>query len=158
MKLKNAVLSTIFFAVLHTSAMATTVTSEVSDAEKMVVELYHKIFVERADKAKVRKLAEKFIHPSYIQHNPYVATGREPFVEAIGEWMESKPASSKTVIKRVFSSGDYIILHVHSYDESKPGPGKAGVDIFRVEDGKIMEHWDVWQPIPANMPHNNSMF
>lgn len=158
MKLKIIAILFVFFGVLQTNAFAATVASDVSDAERIVIDFYQKIFVERADKAKVREISELYLHPAYIQHNPYVATGREAFIKAIGGWMENRPTSVKTVIKKVFASGDYIILHLHSYDDSKSDPGKAGIDIFRVENGKIMEHWDIWQKIPVNMPHKNGMF
>ena len=53
--------------------------------------------------------------------------------------------------------GDYVILHVHNVRE--PGTrGRAIIDIFKFENGKIVEHWDVAQDIPEKMPHNNGMF
>ena len=58
---------------------------------------------------------------------------------------------------RVFADGDYVILHVHLVRE--PGTrGEAVVDIFRLDKGKLVEHWDVLQPIPENIPHSNTMF
>jgi predicted SnoaL-like aldol condensation-catalyzing enzyme len=57
----------------------------------------------------------------------------------------------------VFADGDYVILHVHAVRE--PGTrGNAIVDIFRLEDGKIVEHWDVVQPIPEKAANANGMF
>ena len=59
--------------------------------------------------------------------------------------------------KRVFADGDFVILHVHGVRE----PGERGVaiiDIFRLEKGKIVEHWDVVQPIPEKPANNNGMF
>ena len=53
--------------------------------------------------------------------------------------------------------GDLVVLHVHS----QPTAGAAGnaiVDIFRVEGGKIVEHWDVIQPVPDTAAHQNGMF
>lgn len=158
MKLQNAIKILVVIGLFQTKVFASSTQSDISGAEKIVVDFYQKIFVERADSNKVRQVSEQYLHPSYIQHNPYVATGRDAFIKAVGSWMENKPTSAKTEIKKVISSGDYIVLHMHSYDETKPGSGKAGVDIFRVENGKIMEHWDIWQKIPANMPHENGMF
>ena len=139
----------------YQSMADTLVSNEKSQAEQIVVDFYDKIFIQRG--GDIRKIAEQFVHEDYIQHNPYVATGREAFITAISGWMKVKPATSKTVIKRVFTSGDYIILHLHSFNTAKKSPGRAGVDIFRVENGKIIEHWDVWQKIPERMPHNNGM-
>ena len=135
-------------------AFASELKSDASNAEKMVVDFYQQVFVNRAD---VKEIAEKYVHPDYIQHNPYVATGREAFIKAVGGWMANAPETARWEIKRVIADGDYIVLHVHSFDTSKKSPGRAGVDIFRVENGLIMEHWDVWQDIPENMPHDNGM-
>jgi predicted SnoaL-like aldol condensation-catalyzing enzyme len=56
-----------------------------------------------------------------------------------------------------FSDGDFVILHVHSVRD--PGTrGDAIIDLFKLENGKIVEHWDVVQPIPEKIVHNNSMF
>jgi predicted SnoaL-like aldol condensation-catalyzing enzyme len=133
------------------------VASEISQAEKIVVEFYDKIFVQPGGDTRIRKLAEQYVHENYIQHNPYVATGREAFITAFSRVVKNRPASSKTILKRVIASGDYVVLHVHSYDTAKKAPGSAGVDTFRVVDGKIIEHWDVWQDIPEKMPHDNGM-
>ncbi len=130
-------------------------TSSISQAEKVVVDFYDKIFVQH--KGDVRKIAKQYVHKDYIQHNPWVATGREAFIKAFSRVVEKRPDTAKTVIKRVVTSGDYVVLHVHSFNTAKDDSGSAGVDIFRVEDGKIVEHWDVWQKIPENMPHNNGM-
>lgn len=131
------------------------VSSEISQAEKVVVEFYNKIFVQH--KGDVRKVAEQLVHKDYIQHNPWVASGREAFINAFSRVVKNRSESKMTVIKRVITSGDYVILHVHSFDANKKDPGSAGVDTFRVENGKIIEHWDVWQKIPEKMPHENGM-
>ena len=59
--------------------------------------------------------------------------------------------------KRVFADGDYVILHVHSTRD----PGTAGtafVEIFKLENGRIVEHWDVHQDMPAQAANTNTMF
>ena len=100
--------------------------------------------------------AAKFFGPKYIQHNPGAPDGIEGFKGFLAFLREKFP-NSRSEIKRVFAEGDYVILHVHAVRE--PGTrGRAIVDIFRLEDGKIVEHWDVAQDIPEKMPHNNGMF
>ena len=65
--------------------------------------------------------------------------------------------ASRSEVKRVFAEGDYVILHVHAVRE--PGTrGSAIVDIFKLEGGKIVEHWDVVQPVPDQALNANGMF
>ena len=94
--------------------------------------------------------------PRYTQHNPNAADGPEGLKAFLGFLREKFP-SSKSEIKRVFAEGDYVILHVHAIRE--PGQrGSAIVDIFKLENGKIVEHWDVVQPVPETAANNNTMF
>ena len=72
-------------------------------------------------------------------------------------FLREKFPNSKSEIKKVFAEGDFVILHVHAVREPATR-GRAIVDIFRLENGKIVEHWDVAQDIPEKMPHNNGMF
>ena len=100
--------------------------------------------------------ASKYFGPKYIQHNPGAPDGVEGFKTFVNFLREKFP-NSHSEIKRSFADGDYVILHVHAVRE--PGThGRAIVDIFRLENGKIVEHWDVAQDIPEKMPHNNGMF
>ena len=100
--------------------------------------------------------ASKYFGPKYIQHNPGAPDGIEGFKTFVN-FLRTKFPNSHSDIKKVFADGDHVILHVHAVRE--PGTlGRAIVDIFRLEDGKIVEHWDVAQDIPEKMPHNNGMF
>ena len=100
--------------------------------------------------------ASKYFGPKYIQHNPGAPDGIEGF-KGFLNFLRDKFPNSHSEIKKVFAEGDFVILHVHSVRE--PGTlGRAIVDIFRLENGKIVEHWDVAQDIPEKMPHNNGMF
>jgi predicted SnoaL-like aldol condensation-catalyzing enzyme len=100
--------------------------------------------------------AAKYFGPKYIQHNPGAPDGIEGFKTFVN-FLRSKFPNSHSEIRKVFADGDYVILHVHAVRE--PGTlGRAIVDIFRLEDGKIVEHWDVAQDIPEKMPHGNGMF
>ena len=92
----------------------------------------------------------------YIQHNPGAPDGIEGF-KGFVSFLKEKFPNSHSEIKKVFAEGDFVILHVHAVRE--PGTrGRAIGDIFRLENGKIVEHWDVAQDIPEKMPHNNGMF
>ena len=92
----------------------------------------------------------------YVQHNPNAADGPDGFRKFIGFLREKFP-NSHSEIKRSFVDGDYVTLHVHAVRE--PGTrGNAIVDIFKLENGKIVEHWDVVQPVPENPANSNTMF
>jgi len=68
---------------------------------------------------------------------------------------QSTEANKKAVVKS--AEGDYAILHVHSVRE--PGTrGRAIVDIFKLENGKVVEHWDVVQDVPDKAANSNGMF
>jgi predicted SnoaL-like aldol condensation-catalyzing enzyme len=125
-----------------------------ADAEankKAVLEFYDKALNQKDFDA-----AAKYFGPRYIQHNPGAPDGIEGFKAFITIRKEKFP-NAKSEIKRAFADGDYVILHVHAVRE--PGErGNAIVDIFRLENGKIVEHWDVVQPIPEKTNNNNGMF
>ena len=100
--------------------------------------------------------ASRYFGPKYIQHNPGAPDGIEGFKGFVNFLKERFP-NSHSEIKKVFADGDFVILHVLALRE--PGTrGRAIVDIFRLENGKIVEHWDVAQDIPETMPHHNGMF
>ena len=119
--------------------------------KKIVVEFY-----EKAINQKDFEAASKFLGSRYTQHNPNAADGPEGLKAFLGFLREKFP-NSKSEIKRVFAEGDYVILHVHAVRE--PGQrGSAIVDIFKLENGKVVEHWDVVQPIPEKAANTNGMF
>ena len=113
-------------------------------------------FYEKGLNQKDVDAALAYVGDRYTQHNPNAADGPEGFRKFIGFLREKFP-NSHSEIKRSFVDGDYVILHVHAVRE--PGTkGNAIVDIFKLENGKIVEHWDVVQPIPDNPANSNTMF
>jgi len=119
--------------------------------KKNVVEFY-----EKAINQKDFDAASKYLGPRYIQHNPAAADGPEG-LKAFLQFLRDKFPNSKSEIKRVFAEGDFVILHVHAVRE--PGTrGRAIVDIFRLEEGRIVEHWDVAQDVPDKAANSNGMF
>ena len=118
---------------------------------KVVLEFYEKGLNQKNADAAIAMMGDR-----YVQHNPNAADGPEGFRKFIG-FLKEKFPNSKSEIKRSFVDGDYVILHVHAVRE--PGTrGSAIVDIFKLENGRIVEHWDVVQPIPENPANNNGMF
>lgn len=113
-------------------------------------------FYELAINQKDYQAAEKFIGPHYIQHNPMAKDGKEGLKNFI-EYLHANQPDYHSEIVRSFADGDYVILHVRN--TPAPGePGNAIVDIFRLEAGKVVEHWDVVQAIPEDPANDNTMF
>lgn len=92
----------------------------------------------------------------YKQHNPFFADGKAAFKEAIEEYFKEFPESSAE-IKHIVADGDLVFIHNH-IKLNPQDRGQSAVDIFRVTDGKITEHWDVIQAIPEQSKNTNSMF
>lgn len=113
-------------------------------------------FYEKGLNQKDADAALAYVGDRYVQHNPNAADGPDGFRKFIGFLREKFP-NSHSEIKRSFVDGDYVILHVRAVRE--PGSkGNAIVDIFKLENGKVVEHWDVVQAIPETPANNNTMF
>ena len=100
--------------------------------------------------------ASKYLGNRYTQHNPTAPDGPEG-LKGFVAFLKDKFPNNRSEIKRIFADGDYVIVHVHAVRE--PGTrGNAIVDIFKLENGKVVEHWDVIQPIPEKAANDNGMF
>lgn len=119
--------------------------------KKIVLEFYEKGLNQKNFEA-----AAPLFGPRYTQHNPTAGDGPEGFRRFIG-FLKEKFPQSHGEIKQVFADGDFVILHVHAV--RVPGTrGSAIVDIFKLENGKIVEHWDVIQDVPETTASGNGMF
>ena len=113
---------------------------KVEQTRRTVLEFYHAYGIEK-DAEKCRA----FFGDKYIQHNPFVQDGVEHFLRFVRFRKERYPEGRNNVMMAI-ADEDKVMLHVHSV--LTPGePGRNLVDTFRVEDGKIVEHWDVIQDI-----------
>ena len=100
--------------------------------------------------------AGEFIKEDYIQHNPKVKTGLAGFIEYFTAHFQKAP-DFKFEIKRIIAEGDYVVVHGHATAGCQ-GNGGAVADIYRFENGKAAEHWDILQMVPSEFAHDNGMF
>ena len=104
---------------------------------------------------RVKEAFEKYVEPSYIQHNPMAADGRDAAIDILVP-MFAEPGVGHD-LKRIIVDGDFAALHVHVVN----GDGDRGtsvIDIYRLANGKLAEHWDVIQPVPAASNNGHPMF
>jgi len=115
---------------------------------KQVIEtIYDKVFNQGQG-----NLYPPLVAGPYIQHNPLFPNGLDAIVGFINQ---AGPIPCE--VKRIAIDGDFAFVHVRYLKWA--GQETAGVDIFRFDsDGKIVEHWDVLQPVPATSNNTNSMF
>jgi len=105
---------------------------------------------------KVREAFETWVDPGYIQHNPMAQTGREAAIQFLEPFFTQHPAIHYT-IARIIADGNLVAVHSHG-TFAPDDRGVAVVDILRVEGCKVMEHWDVVQPVPEKSANSNGMF
>jgi predicted SnoaL-like aldol condensation-catalyzing enzyme len=100
--------------------------------------------------------ARSYLGAEYIQHNPAAQDGVAGLEAFIGFLASQFPQNSSEIV-RAFADGDHVILHVRN-QRGPDQPVNAIMEIFRLADGKIVEHWDVVQPVPAETANDNGMF
>ena len=113
---------------------------------------FAEIFYHQRD---VKRAFDMFVAgASYIQHNPTIADGAQAAIDALAEKFGHPNANFE--IKKILVDGDLAVVHVRAFP--KGGAEAAVADFYRLENGKIVEHWDVLQLVPATSVNNNTMF
>jgi len=120
--------------------------------KKYVTDFYILAFV----KKQVEEAFIKYVGETFIQHNPNIPDGKEASIKFLGKILKDNPQATIT-IKRVIAEDNLVAVHSH-LKRNAEDRGRAVIDIFRVEQGKIVEHWDVFQPVPETASNNNGMF
>jgi predicted SnoaL-like aldol condensation-catalyzing enzyme len=142
----------ILAAIALTFALSVPAHADEAANKQVVLDFMKMLFVDH----KVDQAIDTYIDPGYIQHNPMAATGAEPIRTFFKGFYANSPEAT-IEIKRALADGDLVAVHYRAI--FKPGErGFAVVDIFRVANGKIVEHWDVVQPVPEKSANENGMF
>ena len=113
-------------------------------------------FYRMAYEGSPRKAVEKYVGADYIQHNPLVGNGKEPFIEYFERMAAEYPEKSIRFVRSI-GEGDLVALHTHQVWPD--GDEYVTMDIFRFDkNGKIVEHWDAMQEIPETSANANTMY
>ncbi len=113
-------------------------------------------FYRTAYEGEPRMAVEQYVGDDYIQHNPLVGDGKEPFIVYFERMKSEYPDKSIEFVRSV-AEGDMVALHTH---QTWPdGVEYVTMDFFRFdENGKIVEHWDSMQEIPEGSENGNTMY
>lgn len=130
--------------------------TQVTDQEQteanrqLVLDFYREVLID----GRIERAAD-YLGPYYHQHNPQIADGLEGFTAFFTYLQDNEIPFSLTETHRSIAEGNFVLLHSEGQIGGAP---HAFFDLFRVESGRIVEHWDVVQPIPEDMAHDNGMF
>ncbi|MEN7537908.1 nuclear transport factor 2 family protein [Aurantiacibacter flavus] len=137
-------------------ALVTTDRESLSDRE--VSDRFIKVFY---DNNELVKGFEAWVHPDYIQHDPNSPTGRDATIAVLADHMAANPEMTLEVKRVIYgdkeADGTLVAVHYH-FKRAPEERGLAVVDIYRVKDGYLVEHWDVLQPVPEEALNENTMF
>ena len=96
---------------------------------------------------------ERYLGSRYIQHNPQAPDGAEAFIGFVKAFPEAS-----VDIRRIVAEDDIVVTHSLLRFSADDERGTVAADLFRLEGGKIVEHWDVLQPFPEESANDHPMF
>ena len=103
-----------------------------------------------------RKAVELYVGDQYIQHNPLVGDGKQPFIDYFERMHTEYPDKSIEFVRGI-SEGELVALHTHQVWPDNDQ--YVTMDFFRFDEhDKIVEHWDAMQQIPETSAHSNTMY
>ena len=113
-------------------------------------------FYRAAYEGSPRQAVEQYVGAEYIQHNPLVGDGPEPFVDYFERMAAEYPDKTINFVRSI-AEGDLVALHTHQIWPA--GDEYVTMDFFRFDEhGKIIEHWDAMQQIPNTSANENTMY
>lgn len=118
--------------------------------KKMIAIFYQKLFGDLD-----LSVIDQYIVPDYIQHNPDATDGREALKKVLAEWFKTRK-KGKIDIQHLGADGDFVYLHLKN--KLPDGQLESNIDIFRIKNSKIVEHWDVAQKVPRKSVNPHPMF
>ncbi len=147
------------FATKNSHAQSPSAPSEARAAESVVesqnrdliVRLYFQFF-----NTHDITFAEKVISPTFIQHNPTIPTGRQALIDVIQGFVQGFPGVNWN-IDHISAGGDLVWLQVH-VTTGPHDPGTEIMDIYRIRDGIIVEHWDAGEAVSTTPANTNTQF
>lgn len=114
------------------------------------------LFLKLVASGEVRQAYSKFIGTEFRHHNPFFEGSAEALMAGMEENARQNP-NKVLEVKRAIAEGAFVA--VHSHVRQKPDDlGAAVVHIFRFENGRIAELWDLGQPVPAESSNQYGMF
>jgi predicted SnoaL-like aldol condensation-catalyzing enzyme len=149
MRVFAGVLSVLLLLGTFTAAQAQ---SQAEKNKKIAVAFLTMIFNDH----KVEEAFKLYAAPEYKQHNPFAATGAQAAINFLGPYLKANP-EARTEIKRVIAESDLVAIH-NNPKQNAQDRGRAVIDIFRLENGRVVEHWDVVQDVPEKSANENTMF
>jgi predicted SnoaL-like aldol condensation-catalyzing enzyme len=124
-----------------------------SEKNKKIVREFYDLAL---NQKKPEEAVSKYIGKVYRQHNPNAGDGPEEFINFVKGFVKQYPELHFD-FKRFIAEGDLVVVHSH-LKLNPSDRGTAVMDIFRVDKGKAVEHWDVLQQIPEKSANKNTMF
>ena len=113
-------------------------------------------FLKLAVSGKVHEAYSKFVGAGFRHHNPFFEGSAEGLMAGMEENARQNP-NKVFDVKRAIAEGELVVTHSHV--QQKPGElGAAVVHIFRFENGRIVELWDLGQPVPEKSPNQYGLF
>ncbi|MHC8515479.1 nuclear transport factor 2 family protein [Sporosarcina sp. ITBMC105] len=113
-------------------------------------------FLQQIVSGKIKEAFDDAIHTEFIHHNAYFEAGAQSLMKAMMDNAELSPNKQWTVVQ-VIEEEDRVVIHSH-IQQNTEDLGAAVVHIFRFQEGRIIEMWDVGQSVVSNSPNEQGMF